>query len=161
MVIENGKQTVQFKGQRILYAILLGIMVVLLFYLFPEETPVFGISKWAVVGIPVIVYILFIIYHFIINSSYVYFSNEKGILVFRFFSMRLLGESRKSIEIPADQLGAFSIEKGFFGRRIDLTLFKRVGRGNAKYPPFSISLLPRKERDKLIHVLNSLVSVEK
>ena len=158
MIIENDKSTVRFKGQRILYAILLGVMVFLLFYFFPEENPVYGVPKWIIVGVPVFAYVLFLIYHFVIDSTYVYFSSEKGLLVFRYFSMRLLGENRKSIEIPIDQLTGITVDRGFFSRKVTLTLYKRMGKGNAKYPPFSISLMARKDRDQLLRHLNTIVA---
>lgn len=85
MVIENDKQTVRFKAQRILYAILIGVVVILLFYFYPEDTPVVGLSKWVVVGGSLSAYILFLTYHYAINSSYIYFSNSKDLLMFRFF----------------------------------------------------------------------------
>lgn len=157
MVIENDKQTVRFKAQRILYAILIGVVVILLFYFYPEDTPVVGISKWIIVGAPLLAYLIFLIYYYAINSSYIYFSNAKDLLVFRFFSMRMLGESRMSIEIPVSQLSGLTVESSFFSRRIDLTLYKRTGQGSAKYPPISISLLSRKDREQLLHYLNTLV----
>ena len=77
--------------------------------------------------------------------------------VFRFFSVRGLGESRKSIEIPADQLVGMVVSKTFFSKRVEMTLYKKLGKGNAKYPSISLSLMPRAQRDQLLHILNSAV----
>ncbi len=157
MIIENDKKTVQFKAQRILYAIFIGILVILLYYIFPYEGAVYGVSRWLIIGIPLVAYVLFLFYHYSINATYLYFANEKGVFVFRFFSVRGLGEKRKSFEIPTDQLVGLTVAKTFFSKRIELTLFKRVGQGNAKYPPVSLSLLSKDQRDQLLHVLNSAV----
>lgn len=157
MVIENVKETAFYKIQRILYAILLGVWVMLLFSLYPLDEPVFGVSKWFVVGVPLFAYILFLIYHYIIDATYVYFTVDKGVLVFRFFSMRLLGEDRKSIEIGSESLVNLRVEKSFFNKRWKLILQQRIGDKVAKYPPISISLFKRTERDKLLHVLNSII----
>ncbi len=157
MVIENDKQTVRFKAQRILYAIFIGILVILLSYFFPEDGPVYGVSKWIIIGIPLAAYILFLFYYYSINATYLYFSNDKGVFVFRFFSVRGLGESRKSIEIPSDQLVGMVVAKTFFSKRVEMTLYKKLGKGNAKYPSISLSLMPRVQRDQLLHILNSAV----
>lgn len=157
MEIENLKETTLFKIQRISYAIVLGGWVMLLFYLYPLDEPVFGISKWFMVGVPLLSYLLFIIYHYIIDASYVYFTVEKGVIVFRYFSMRMLGEERKSIEIGSDDLINLIVEKSFFNKRWRLILHQRIGLKVAKYPPISISLLGRAKRDKLLHVLNSII----
>ncbi|HUW05250.1 MAG TPA: hypothetical protein VMW01_03220 [Williamwhitmania sp.] len=157
MEIENVKETTVYKIQRISYAIVLGGWVMLLFYLYPLDEPVFGISKWFMVGVPLVAYLLFLFYHYMIDASYVYFTVEKGVIIFRYFSMRMLGEERKSIEIGLDALINLTVEKSFFNKRWRLILHQRIGSKVAKYPPISVSLLGRTKRDKLLHVLNSVI----
>lgn len=157
MEIENLKATNLYKIQRISYAILLGGWVMLLFYLFPREEYVFGISKWYLVVIPLVGYIMFLVYYYLIDASYFFFKVDKGILIFRFYSMRLLGENRKSIEIASDSLLSIEIKRSFLNKKWILILHQRMGRKVAKYPPICISLLNRIQRDKLTHALNSII----
>ena len=51
----------------------------------------------------------------------------------------------------------FQLSFTFFSKRVEMTLYKKLGKGNAKYPSISLSLMPRAQRDQLLHILNSAV----
>ena len=108
----------------------------------------------------IITTILFIIAFVIITHlKFYYFSFdvEEDKMIFRFSSLSLIVSLNKTIEIPQALFVKFNVKESFFGYKKELFLYQKLKGGIAKYPPISISLLKRKDVDKISKMLNAVL----
>ena len=79
-------------------------------------------------------------------------------LQLNFYSVSSTFRNYQSIEIALNQLKDFSIQKKFGGLNKSLILSVESRYGLADYPPVSISILTKKEKARVLHVLNEIVA---
>ncbi len=120
--------------------------------------PLFGISDTICTLVLVAVYLTIAILPVVLNYQYIFFSDETEKIIFRFFTSGIIGGRKNSVEIEKNSFGGYKIEAKFFGLIQNIILFQKFREGIAKYPPISISALPKNEREKLVRVLNTYAS---
>ena len=69
----------------------------------------------------------------------------------------MFGGKKNSVEINKKSFSGYKTESRLFGLLHTITLFQQYKEGVAKYPPFYISALTRKEREKVFGSLNLYV----
>ena len=106
-----------------------------------------------------IVFILIIIFINNLKFKYVLFDIQNNIIILRYHGLGPLSPTFNSIEVPAQSLSRFEIKNAFFGLRKELVLYQKTKGGIAKYPGVSISAMPKKERNKIIVILNKVLNL--
>lgn len=99
------------------------------------------------------VYLLFFIFLIIKKYNYIYFTDEGGKYILRYFNFIPTVLIQKSIEIPKDAFVKYVVKKSAYGMREELVLFEKTKRGVAKYPDVSISILNDEEKQQLLNSL--------
>ena len=103
------------------------------------------------------IYVANIIYSYLKDYYYIYFSDEGNKILFRYYSMRPLSQAKRSIEIPKGNLARYEIITGTLGLRTKIIFYQKVKEGVYKYPPVNISALSKLENDQLVQTLNKLL----
>jgi len=103
-----------------------------------------------------VAYVIYAFYESFRNYNYIYFSDESDKIVLRYFSPNIFTSKKNSIEIPKKEFAGFNLESAFMKYRERITLFRRTGKGVAKYPSVSITALSPEERYSLLFTLNRL-----
>ena len=116
--------------------------------------PLLGMSDTAWTLILVGIYFVYALLPMFLNYQYIHFSDEGENIVIRYFTAGIIGGRKNSIEINKSGFAGYKSEARFFGMIKSLTLYQKVQKGIATYPPVYISALSAEERSKLFRSLN-------
>ncbi len=159
MEIDITQKAIKVKIRKLFLTIILAALL-LVVYVGDFVEPLIGINKNYIALVFVLVYIFIFLYFHILDLNYIYYTDENGKIVLRYYSLRSISKGYKSIEIPKKEFVKFEIQKSFFDLKEYLILFQRMKKGVAKYPPVSISALNHEQRSELkkslTDVLNSM-----
>ena len=149
MIIDNKKTTIGVQLRKLLFIVLLGITLVVFYYMYVFRDGLLGISgeNWTI-GL-VCLYIAYYLLGILRNYHYFFYNDMGGKLVFRYYSLAPLSKRLHSVEIPKDRFYKFEIVTKLLGLRVYVILFQKTPQGIAKYPPISISLINRIQRKNL------------
>jgi hypothetical protein len=154
MEIHNEKAILRVqKTKLLLKVIFLPLIIGLILVMFFEKNLlVVNTSYWAILIIIMsLLYILIEVYYHNVDHNFIYYNDEEGKIIIRFYSTRMGSKKgkHKSIEITKGQLVKYTIEKKFFHRKKELVLFVRLPKGIAKYPAISITALDDRQVEQL------------
>jgi hypothetical protein len=149
MIIDNRKTTIGVQLRKLLFLVLLGIAIVLFYYMYIFRDGLLGISgqNWTI-GL-VCLYIAYYLLGIVRNYHYFFYNDMGGKLVFRYYSLAPLSKRQHSVEIPKDSFYKFDIVKKLFGLQIYIVLYQKTPQGIAKYPPISLGLIKSSQRNDL------------
>lgn len=151
MIIDLQKTAIslRLKSMAITIVFTLAIIVSLFGNKLFEVKKLFGLElatySYMIIGL----FLLYVLYNAILNRHYIYYSDEEKNLVFRFYSLSILGSKKRSVEIPKNTLLKFELSKSFLGLKTELILYQKLKEGAAKYPPINITALSKGEKNKL------------
>lgn len=157
MKIDNQHNTYRiWLGRMIMTIVFTLIIVVIIFLPWFDNSRLWLNKYYIIIGISVI-YIVINLYNSLKRPCYVSYSDHGEMLVVRYYHLSLFTAKKHSIEIPKQQLVRFELKKFLFGSQQKLILYQHFRNKIAKYPPISLSALPKQKQEKLLHSLNSYV----
>lgn len=117
-----------------------------------------GISNhWVVFGFGVLTNIIYLV--LLISKPYYFAFNDKDdTLSFRFYNSHPFFMKPKRVEIRKKTLVKFEVKKSWGGLRKEIILHQKTLKGNAVYPPISVSALGPQQWQKLNRILNEQVT---
>jgi energy-coupling factor transporter transmembrane protein EcfT len=152
MVIDTGRTTIRMRLRGFITAIIFFILI-LVFLVFD----IFDDIRMYLVIIFSFCYIVFILHIYLKDYFYIYFSDESNKMVFRYYSMRPLSQTKRSIEIPRGSLARYEIRSEALGFKNKIIFYQKIKDGVYKYPPVSITILSSQEKDQLLQALNNFL----
>jgi hypothetical protein len=157
MKFDNEKAVFKLHFFKIFLAILIGSVIIVFFTTSFDDRieELTGITKRAIILVMIAGYLFFYLYHLIIKTSFLFFSDEGSKIIIRFYPLRPLNPAKSSIEIPKNQFYKYAINKTSL--REEVILYMISGTKISKYPPFSLKGLSKQQREKLLHALNQYV----
>jgi hypothetical protein len=161
MTFDNSQMALKIQMQKRFFAVISAVFLALLFFIvdfWEFFNRITGLPKPLLAVLFIFIYFSFYIYHIIAGSSFVFFSDDAGKIIIRFYKLDMFNSSKNSYEIPQSELAGYRIEKKFFNIRHNLTVFRRYQGKIVKYPPLSISALTETEKTKLLKALNKYSS---
>jgi hypothetical protein len=157
MVIDIHRTAIRMRLRGLFTAFLFSIIILSILLIdFFNETH-FGITKAYLILFISVIYMILIVYNYLKDYYYIYFNDESNMILFRYYSMRPLSQTKRSIEIPRGSLVRYEIKTSSFGISTKLILYQKAKAGVYKYTPVSISALSSHEKDQLIQALNRLL----
>ena len=141
-----------WKAKNIVLAIYVVVLIVPLVFLANNA------AKLIIAFASCFLFLLFWWFQYKMNYTYLYFSDNKKNLLFRFYSMRNFSGKPRTIEISQTDFVKYDIVSGFFNRRESLILYQKTTRGIAKYPPISLTLLNQRQKTELKRTLFLMVN---
>jgi Na+-transporting methylmalonyl-CoA/oxaloacetate decarboxylase gamma subunit len=157
MKFDNTQTAIKIQMQKRLLAVVVAVVVALLYttsvWDYVQEE--IGLSRLGFTLIVLFLFILFYIYHILVASSFIYYSDDEPKIIIRFYQLNFFNSAKNSFEIPKKEFTGFRIERSVFNLREDLIMFRKSQGKIVRYPPFSISSLSLSEKGKLLKSLNS------
>lgn len=157
MVLDN--RDIILKINKLRYIFLLGYITILVILIFSNlfNDPVLGLKKSVYIVFSTSVYVIYNIVKYVLNYTFLSYSDEGNKLIFRFISLRPFDNKRNAIEILKKDFRRFKTSKSFFDLKEELILFVKTPKGVANYPSFSITALSLKQKSLLKNSLSQFV----
>lgn len=157
MTIDTEKRTLRLHACKLIFALTVAILCILSFY-----RPIrfwlrgSGVEAWVLTCLFLILYVGYLLYLRIRKTGYLYASDTAlpGMLRFRHFQLKLLNRKQFSVEMPHNELYRYEVKKNRLGLLEEVILWQRHGNRIFKYPPFSLTILTRKEREQFMAMLS-------
>jgi hypothetical protein len=154
MTFDNSRTIIIQRIELFVASVVLLAFVILSYFSKFIKYPFLGLSETIWTVILVVVWLFLAILPIILKYQYISYSDEGEKIIFRYFSSGVFGGRKNSVEINKQSFSGYKTESGFFGRIQKITLFQQLKEGVAKYPPFYISALTKKERDMILKSLD-------
>lgn len=156
MIIDTQKSAIRLQLQKLIFLFLLVLFLVFLYTTSYFYKPVLGIERNYFALAATALYILYYLFSYFRDFCYFYINNNSSKIIIRYYSLKPLTSEQNSLEIDKREFQKFEISNSFGGLRKYLIIYQRTAKGIAKYPPISISILNKKDVDKLTRELSSV-----
>jgi hypothetical protein len=157
MKFDNSGIAIKIQMQKRLIAIVAAIFIALTFFIsgfYEFLHSITSLSKLYLTLFFSSFFIVFYVYHLVAASSYIFFSDEGGKIIVRFYQLNLFNTSKNSFEIPKKEFLGYKILKRAYNIREELVLIRKYQGKVVKYPPVSLNALPKNDKTKLIATLD-------
>jgi len=146
MTFNNSRTIIIQRIELFVASIVLLSFIILSFFTRLLKFPLLGMSEtvWTIILVAIWIFLAFL--PIILNYQFISYSDDGDKIVFRYFSSGVFGGRKNSVEINKKSFSGYKTESRLFGLLHTITLFQQYKEGVAKYPPFYISALTRKER---------------
>ncbi len=154
MTFDNSKTIIGLRIKLFGATVIILAFIVLTYIAGIIKYPLLGMSDTVWTLILVGIYFGYALLPMFLNYQYIHFSDEGENIVIRYFTAGIIGGRKNSIEINKTVFAGYKSEARFFGLIQSLTLYQKVQKGIATYPPVYISALSKEERSKIFRSLN-------
>ncbi len=153
MNIDNQRNVYRVWLRKLIITILFVIFIIALVFINLFDDPNSAITKYHIAIAISVVYIIISLIGMFRNPYYFHFHDTTDMLVIRYYPVGLFNHKKNSIEIPIQHFVKFEIKKFFLGTGEKLIIYQNYRKKVAKYPPISLSVVDRTDRDRLKVVL--------
>lgn len=157
MEIDNKKNTYRIWLSRMILTIIFTVAILLTLFVSWFDNPQSPVSKYHVIIIISLIYIVVNLYNYLKRPYFIYYSDKGEMIVMRYYPLSLFNSQKHSIEIPKKQLIRFELESFMFGSQQRIILYQNFRNKEAKYPPVSLSALEKEDRERLLQSLRKYV----
>lgn len=154
MILDIKRTVIRVQLRRLITLLVVFALILMIVLLGNVKNLVLGLNKYEWGMIIGILYILSMILEGMFELNYIFFSDEKEKLVFRYFSMSVFNRRKNSIEIPKETFVGYEIKESLQGLKKKIVLIQQFKDKEAWYPAVSISSLNRSERTALLRCLD-------
>jgi hypothetical protein len=154
MTFDNSRTIIIQRIELFAASMVLLAFTILSYFTWVIKYPQLGMGETVWTIILVAIWCYFAITPILLHHQFISYSDEGEKIIFRYFSTGIFGGKKNSVEISKKTFSGYRTDSRFFGLIRTITLFQQYKEGVAKYPPFYISALNRKEREKLFGSLN-------
>lgn len=154
MVIDIQRTVIKTQLRRFLTLIGLIIIVTAIIFIGRLGKDFLGLNKYQWALIVTGVYFLSIILEAFFELNYIYFNDEEGVIVLRYFSMSMFNRQKNSIEIPKKVFRGYQVKKSLLGMKRKIILLQRLKDKDVKYPAVSVTGLNANEFQILVKTLD-------
>jgi len=157
MKVDNKRNTYRIWLSRLVITIVFTLVILLILFLPWFDNPDSGVTKYHVIILISLVYIIINLYNYLKRPNFVSYSDEGEMLIMRYYSLSLFNSKKHSIEIPKKQLIKFELEAFLFGSQQRIILVQNFRKKVAKYPPISLSAVDKEDQQRIIQSLSKYV----
>jgi hypothetical protein len=154
MVLQNKKRIISLRLRQLVVTISLIAVLGILFTTTWIKTPIAGFERSQIAIFFTVLYVLFVVYHLLLNLNYIFFSDEGPRIILRYYSVRPFSSGTHSVEIPKSDFIRYEVRRRLLFRH-ELILFVQFKKGIGKYPAISLSALSRVDRKRLLAGLDT------
>jgi len=152
MIIDTKEEASTLRRTK-MFAVIVYVVTVMVTAVFLQLGKTLEILIYVVASLA---FLLFYWFQYMMQYTYLYYSDNSKNLIFKFYSMRLFYGKPSAIEISKSNFLKFELETSFFNKKESLVLFQKTDKGVFKYPPISLTLLGKKQKTELKRALFSL-----
>lgn len=158
MILNNSRNVISIKLRQLIVTIIFIALFALLYASSLIPTPLLGLSRNEIgIGL-LIIYVLFITFHFGLDLNYITYSDEGPKIILRYYSIKIYSKKHHSVEIPKKDFQQYVIRRTFFWLKPELILYMNMKKGTGRYPPVSLAALSIKQRKALTESLDRYVN---
>jgi hypothetical protein len=110
-------------------------------------------GQYFLAAVIVLLYLVVAFIRFSTSPSYIYFSNDEGKLIIRFFPLHPFVFQKMAVEFPLYEFAGFEAKKSLFGFFTNLIIFRKYKGKKMRYKPIRLSILSKEERNRLMEAL--------
>ena len=158
MKVDNKRNTYRIWLSRLITTIVFTMVILLIMFLPWFEKSEFWLSKYHIVILFALIYIVININNYLKHPYFVSYSDHGEKIVVRYYPLSMFTSRKNSIEIPKKQLVKFELKPFFLGTQQRLILYQNFRNKVAQYPPISLSAMDKKDREKMLSSLSKYVS---
>ena len=154
MKLDNSKTIISSRIKLFAVTVLFLAYMALSYVAKSFKITLFGWSDtvWTIIFAAIWIFIAFL--PMILKHQYISYSDDDELIVFRFFTSGIFGGRKNSIEIEKKTFAGYETNKQLMGLSLSITLYQKIAKGVAKYPPIHISALSKEEKTKIFSSLN-------
>lgn len=158
MKIDNQRNTYRIWLSRLMMTIVFTLIILLIIFLPWFDETEFWLSKYHVVIFISAVYIIVNWINFLKRPYFVSYNDLGEMIVVRYYPLSLFTSRKHSIEIPKKQFVKYELKPFLFRTQHKLILVQNFRGKEAKYPAISLSIMDKKDREKMLHSLGKYVN---
>jgi hypothetical protein len=154
MTFDNSRTIISLRIKLFGATVLFLVYIVLTYIAKMIKYPLLGMSDntWTLILVALYFSVAFL--PMFLSYQYIYFSDEGENIIFRYFTSGIVGGKKNSVEINKRTFSGYKTESKLFGLILSISLFQKINKGTATYPPIFISALNREQRKKVLRSLD-------
>ena len=153
MTFDNKRTSYRIYLRKFLLTVIFTMTGIVLFFFLRFEDPWIGLNQNQWLLILAGIYLLIVSLNYYRDLNYFYFSDSGPKIIVRYYPLRPMSNTRKSLEIPKPKFAGFEIHSRGMGLKKILILKQFHKQSVASYPPVSISSLTGTEIEQLTRQL--------
>ena len=157
MKIDNKRNTYRIWISRLITTIVFTLIILLIVFLPWFEKSDFWLSKYHVIILFALIYIVININNYLRHPYFVSYSDHGEKIVLRYYPLSMFTNRKNSIEIPKKQLVKFELKPFFLGTQQRLILYQNFRNKVAQYPPISLSAMDKEDQEKMLASLSKYI----
>ena len=110
MILDNQRNTYRIWLSRLVMTIVFTLAIIVIIFLPWLDNPASGLSKYHLMILIALIYIVINIYNYLKRPYFVSYSDQGEMIVLRYYPLSLFTSRKHSIEIPKTQLVKFEIQ---------------------------------------------------
>jgi hypothetical protein len=157
MTIDNQKTVIRVFLRKMLIAIITVVIIIGMLSTNWFKPELLGITQYQWILLVTAIYILGVVGSWLRGLNYFFFNDKGDKLIIRYYPIRPLGRTKKTVQIPKTALAKYEIVNTNLGLKKVLILHQHVKKNVAKYPPIGVTSLTREELSRLEQQLSLYV----
>jgi hypothetical protein len=157
MTIDNQKTVIRIFLRKMFLAIITCVVIIAILATDWFKPELLGIQQYQWILLVAAMYILQVVLSWLRGLNYFYFNDKGDKLIFRYYPIRPLARSKKTVQIPKTALAKYEIMRKNLGLKKVVILHQHIKRNVAKYPPIGITSLTREELSLLEQQLSQYI----
>jgi hypothetical protein len=145
MTIDNQKTVIRIFLRKMFLAIITVVIIVAMLATDWFKPALLGIPQYLWIILVAACYILLAAGSWLRGLNYFYFDDQGDKLIFRYYPIRPLARSKKTMQIPKTSLAKYEVKKTNLGLKKVLILYQHVKKQVARYPPIGVTSLTKQE----------------
>lgn len=158
MVIDIKRTVIKTQLRRLITLLVVTLILLIIVLLGDMQNDFLGINRYQWGMIVFLVYLISLLVESVLELNYIYFSDEEGKIVFRYFSMSLFSRKKNSIEMPHESFGGYKIIESYRGIKKQIIFYQKLKKEKARYRPVSITALNKESLNKLTSTLDRYIT---
>jgi len=150
MRIDTQRNTYRIWLRRLFMTISFTLVMVLLIFVSWFEDPELWFTKYHLIGLVGVIYVLVNIFFSMQVPYFLAYSDHGEMIILRYYPLSLFNSKKHSIEIPKLQFVKYELKPFFFGRHQKIILYQHFRNRLVGYPPISLSALEMDDRDRIL-----------
>ena len=160
MQIDNQRNIYRIWVRRLVMAIVFTMLIMALIFIPWFEDKDFWLSKYYLVILVAVVYLLINIINYLKVPYFFSYSDQGEMIIVRYYPLSMFTSRKNSIEIPKQNFVKYELKPFFFGRCQKIILYQHYRGRVAPYPPISLSAVDEEDRVRILASLQKYMRAQ-
>lgn len=157
MLLDIKRTVLKVQLRRMISLLMVCAIIIIIILTGNRNNELLGMNKYSWSLVVGLIYILVLTIEGMLEMNYIYFSDERENIIFRYFSMSIFNRKKNSIEIPKEAFAGYEILESLNGYKKKIILKQRLKTSVVKYPAVCLNSLTNEQRNALVMCLDKHV----